>query len=81
MVTPCWQEAGTSVALFQVHDGCFDAALGLELFQQALDVDLDGSLGDMEHGGDLLVGQPLGDFTHDLHLASGQALQLLLQVV
>ena len=36
MVTPCWQEAGTSVALFQVHDGCFDAALGLQLFSRLL---------------------------------------------
>ena len=40
---------GGLVALLQVHDGGFHPALGLELFQQALDVYLDGTFRDVEH--------------------------------
>ncbi len=42
---------------------------------------LDRAFRDVKDGSHLLVGEALGYLAHDLHLASGQALQLLLQVI
>src|SRR2546423_5172133 len=61
------------LTVLRVPGGDLGAAGEAELDEDVLDVALHGSLGEHQAGGDLLVGQALGDQPGDLALAAGQS--------
>src|SRR2546423_11193650 len=61
------------LTVLRVPGGDLGAAGEAELDEDVLHVALHGSLGEHQAGGDLLVGQALGDQPGDLALAAGQS--------